>query len=274
MHREFHPFFTLITSTLNAKSTISRCVESVKSQSFKSYEHIVVDGASTDGTVEYLKSQSEYFYLIISEPDRGVYDAWNKALEYRRGQWVLFLGADDVLADNEVLKDVHNFIVSLSNYSPLVYGNVIQLLPNSFKYLRTVIKPVESIGRNWVGSIFVVPPHPGTFHHTSVFEIYDKFDSTYRVLGDAKLLISVLQQDKPIHYNRVINKHTLGGISAELNAGSFHETLRLMSELEIPVPIYRKLIGAFRAYSKLLLSILIGKKNTNFILFFVRLFNL
>ncbi|WP_354634711.1 glycosyltransferase family 2 protein [Planktothricoides raciborskii] len=274
IHTEFNPFFTIITSTLNAESTISRCVESVKNQTFKSYEHIVVDGASTDNTVTYIKSQSEHFSVVISEPDNGIYDAWNKALEYRRGQWILFLGADDALADNEVLKDVHDFIVNIEKYYRIVYGNVIQLLPNSFNYLRTVVQPIESIGKNWVGSILVIPPHPATFHHTSLFENYGKFDPTYKVVGDAKLLISVLAQEKPIHYNRVINKHTLGGISSELGVDSFHETVRLMSELKINVPLYRKLIGFFRAYSKLFVRILIGEKNTNCLLSFVRRFSL
>jgi len=100
--------FTLITATYNAQATLPRCLASVAGQQGVDLEHLVVDGGSWDGTLPLLlqHQQQGSLRLVCSEPDHGVYDAWNKALELITGDWVLFLGADDWLVRPEALGDV------------------------------------------------------------------------------------------------------------------------------------------------------------------------
>src|SRR5262245_53799273 len=96
------PLVTIIIGVRNGAATLARCLDSIAAQTLTSRETIVMDGASTDGTVGLLKARADVQWR--SEPDRGLYDAWNKALRLRRGAWVLFLGADDCFVDAHVLE--------------------------------------------------------------------------------------------------------------------------------------------------------------------------
>lgn len=90
-------FVSIITVTYNASSTLDACIQSIANLKDDSIEFIVIDGASTDGTVELLRAHPDVIDFWISEPDKGIYDAMNKGLEHAAGQYILFLGADDIL---------------------------------------------------------------------------------------------------------------------------------------------------------------------------------
>lgn len=96
---QYLPLISIITVTYNAAEDLERCISSVQSQSYPNIEHIIIDGASTDGTIEILKKQFALGNIAYwqSEPDSGVFNAMNKALKYTKGDWVYFLGADDFL---------------------------------------------------------------------------------------------------------------------------------------------------------------------------------
>ena len=94
---------------------------SVFAQTFTDYEYIIVDGASTDGTVEWLRTQSDIRW--VSEPDKGIYDAMNKGVQMAKGEWILFLNARDTLFHNEVLQQIAPF---LQNEYGLVYGDIVK----------------------------------------------------------------------------------------------------------------------------------------------------
>ncbi|MCZ7592848.1 MAG: glycosyltransferase [Kiritimatiellae bacterium] len=89
------PLISIITVTRNAARDLPGCLDSVAAQTDVPYEHWVVDGGSTDGTLELLASRNDPRIRWISEPDRGIYDAMNKAVRLARGQWIYFLGSDD-----------------------------------------------------------------------------------------------------------------------------------------------------------------------------------
>lgn len=91
------PLISVITVTLNADKHLERCIKSVLDQDYKNIEHIVIDGGSSDGTVDILKKYDEKLAYWISEPDKGIYNAMNKALRHTKGDWIYFLGADDFL---------------------------------------------------------------------------------------------------------------------------------------------------------------------------------
>ncbi len=89
------PLVSVITAVFNGEAFIASCIESVLSQDYPNIEHIVLDGGSTDGTVAILRKYQDQIAFWQSEPDKGVFDAWNKGLDLARGEWIAFLGADD-----------------------------------------------------------------------------------------------------------------------------------------------------------------------------------
>ncbi len=90
------PLVTVITATWNAAATLPECLASVEAQDYPNVEHLVMDGASRDNTVDILRKHAGKRMRWVSEPDRGIYDAWNKGLRLAQGEWIAFLGADDV----------------------------------------------------------------------------------------------------------------------------------------------------------------------------------
>lgn len=115
-------FFSIIIPTYNSSNFIRKSIESVLCQNFKNFEIIVVDGFSTDGTLDIVSFISDSRIRFVSEIDFGVYDAMNKGIQLSRGEWIYFLGSDDVLFDKFVLQKIFNSIRSTS--LPIVYGNV------------------------------------------------------------------------------------------------------------------------------------------------------
>lgn len=114
------PPVSIVTATFNAEKDLARCIESVLEQTYAHCEFIIIDGGSTDATLDIIRSLEERIDCWISEPDRGVYDALNKGIDLARGDWIYFLGADDRLAD----KDVLSRVFSEPPDSRLLYGDV------------------------------------------------------------------------------------------------------------------------------------------------------
>lgn len=114
---------TVITVCLNAATTIETTIQSVISQSLKNIEFIIIDGESSDGTLDILEKYNSYAnFLYISEPDLGIYDAMNKGVQLSKGEWVIFLGSDDQLIDDNVVERVLS--LSDDNDVKIIYGNV------------------------------------------------------------------------------------------------------------------------------------------------------
>jgi glycosyltransferase involved in cell wall biosynthesis len=118
------PKITIITPTFNSVEYVQAALESVSNQSYKNVEHLIIDGYSTDGTVEIVKKfQKEYPHIrLISEKDNGIYDAMNKGIKASSGDWLYFLGSDDRIINNGVLENIHSIILSVD--CDVIYGNV------------------------------------------------------------------------------------------------------------------------------------------------------
>jgi len=118
------PLISIIIPALNSAKTLPETLKSVGDQSFKDFEVVVVDGASTDGSVKLLKDYHEYDERIkfVSEKDKGIYDAMNKGMAISTGSWLLFLGSDDRLYNDQVFASVSNILRLPEN--KVVYGNV------------------------------------------------------------------------------------------------------------------------------------------------------
>ena len=96
MNSKFPPLISIIVAVFNGEKTIQQCIDSVAQQSYPYKELIIIDGGSTDRTVELIKANQDKVKYWISEPDGGIYHAWNKGLAQVSGEWVAFLGVDDI----------------------------------------------------------------------------------------------------------------------------------------------------------------------------------
>src|SRR5690554_7982207 len=114
------PLISVVTVCYNAAETLSTCIDSVILQEFKNIEHIIIDGNSTDATLDLLKERSKKIAFWHSGPDNGIYHAMNKALKYVRGKWIVFLGADD-----ELLPSFSSIAPYLKDSQTLYYFNVL-----------------------------------------------------------------------------------------------------------------------------------------------------
>ena len=128
------PLISVVTICYNAKNDLEKTILSVLSQTYQDIEYIIIDGGSTDGTVDIIHKYSERLFYWISEPDKGIYDAMNKGMDRATGSWINFMNAGDTFCDNEVIKNIFGYN-DLSDYS-VIYGDCYVSKLNQLQYLK------------------------------------------------------------------------------------------------------------------------------------------
>jgi glycosyltransferase involved in cell wall biosynthesis len=203
---------SIVVPTFNARDTLKQCLDSVIGQTFPGKEIIVVDGGSTDGTIDLIKSYGPRIERWLSEPDRGVFDAFNKGIGLARGRWLYFLGADDYLYDRDVLL---RFAPCLSKQPPdarLIYGRVALVAPGG--------DTIALLGEPWEITREKLPAylslsHQGVFHARELFVEHGLFDTSYRLSGDYEFLLrELLARDALFIPDVLVAGHRSGGISS------------------------------------------------------------
>jgi glycosyltransferase involved in cell wall biosynthesis len=162
------PLLSIITVVRNDENKIERTVRSVIDQSYENIEYIVLDGASSDGTLDIVKRYEALIDRWISEPDTGVYDAMNKAVKIARGDWIYFLGSGDILLDHVVL-----VARQLKDERTIYYGDV--YMPKLHRIFDGRYSNYKLMLRNIC--------HQAIFYPRSVFEKYS-FDTRYKIWAD------------------------------------------------------------------------------------------
>jgi glycosyltransferase involved in cell wall biosynthesis len=201
---------SIITSTYNSAKTIRRTMESLRSQEYSNIEHIVIDGNSTDGTQEVIKSYS-HVKTFISEPDRGVYDALNKGLELASGDIIGILHSDDIFHSKLSVARVVSALVEHPDWDG-VYGDIrfVDQKGNSTRKYSC---------KNWKFSDFsrgIMPAHPSFFARKAIYE-KERFDLQYQIAADFDLLLRLFQkQDAKYGYIPYISTDmSSGGLSTK-----------------------------------------------------------
>ncbi len=206
---------SIITATYNSEHTIKACMLSIINQSYKDIEHIIIDGNSTDRTLEVLVTITEKYpeanIRIYSEPDTGIYDALNKGIEKANGDVIGFVHSDDLLASPKILEHIVNIFKSQN--SDGVYGNLRYVKKNN----------TNKVIRNWKSKAFTpailnrgwMPPHPTVFLRKEVYQDIGYFDINYKISADYDFLIRVFLNKKyKIRYiPKTIMIMRLGGMS-------------------------------------------------------------
>ncbi len=208
--------FTIIVATFNNEGTVQQCIDSVAQQTYPHKELIVIDGGSKDGTVEVLEANASKISYWISEPDRGIYHAWNKGLDRVGGEWICFLGADDIFWDLTVLAQISEQLKTRLPGIRVVYGQNM-LVNGSGVSLYPMGASWDTVkDKFWAGMCL---PHPGMMHHRSLFEQHGKFDESFRIAGDYEMLLRELKHAEALFIpDLIIAGVRQGGISSNPNS--------------------------------------------------------
>ncbi|NTW51822.1 MAG: glycosyltransferase [Chlorobiaceae bacterium] len=168
------PKITVITPTYNSEKDIEKCIKSVADQTYPGKEHLFIDNVSNDKTVEIIREYAARYphIRLLSEKDRGIYDAMNKAIDLSEGEWLYFLGCDDLIYNDKVLEEI--FTSHEANESDVIYGNVIwgnygYLYDSEFSLLKLIEKNIC---------------HQAMFFRRDLFKVSGKYDIKYNVYAD------------------------------------------------------------------------------------------
>ena len=188
--------------------TIEKTLLSVANQSYENIEHIIVDGNSKDNTIDICKSYS-HISKILSEPDKGVYDAFNKGIKLAAGDVIGFLNADDTFYNENSIQDIVDAFSN--NETDIVYGNL-DYVNKEGKVIRNWIsKPYENglVKKAWM------PAHPTFYCKKEVYDRLDGYNDSFKIAGDFELCLRFLEINNiPSYYlNKKLVNMLVGGIS-------------------------------------------------------------
>ena len=186
-------FFSLLTATLNNGDLLASNIDSVIKQNYNHLEHIIIDGGSSDNTIELLKYyERRYFMKWISEPDRGISDALNKGLRIAKGEYIFILHADDILVGTETLSsvfaDINNALHDICSFPVFVKHNSRGCI------LR---KPIRHI---WYNRFRLIFPHQGCFVRRRVFDNIGGFNSSFRISMDYDFFYRALKYTRSVKF--------------------------------------------------------------------------
>lgn len=240
---------TIITVSYNSSKTIRETIDSVLSQDYPSLEYIIVDGLSTDGTQEVVKSYGPRISKFISEKDKGLYDAMNKGIALATGDIIGIINSDDIYADTKVISSV---IATMSEKKvDVVYGDLFYFktgFPDTpLRYYRG---GVFSLRRVRYG---LMPPHPTFFIRREVYQKYGGFDTRFTLSADFDLILRFLGVHKvPFSYiPEILVKMRTGGKSTS----SLKRTFIMNREDIQSCHKYGLKTNVFKFYSKYLTKI-------------------
>lgn len=202
---------SIITVVWNNKDTIEEAIESVLNQTYNNIEYIIVDGESTDGTVDIIKSFGDKITKFISEPDNGLYDAMNKGVSLATGDVIGFLNADDMLNSDDCIEAIATEFQS--EELDVVYGDKIYVDPDDTDKLLRYWKAGEFDKSNYKKGWMT--PHLSTYIKRSLYEKYGGFRQDFKIAADYELMLRfIYKNDAKIKYiPKVIAKMRAGGVS-------------------------------------------------------------
>lgn len=214
--KDKHPLFSIATPCWNSVSTIERTIKSILSQGFKDYEYIIVDGGSTDGTLDIIKKYEPLFEGRMSwksERDNGLYDAFNKGVKRSSGVYCWNVNADDYL-EPEALQKLADFIDE-HNWEklPIIAGNLNFVTLDGSKVLFVCKSNPKLLGKSYRTDNMGVP-HPATLVPREAYEQIGAFDTFYKIMGDLDWFHRAYSiGEKFVFFDTIITNMSDGGVS-------------------------------------------------------------
>ncbi len=201
---------SIIIATYNSQATLEESIKSIIDQEHDNCEILIIDGKSTDGTVDIIKKYEAYIEYWSSEPDFGIYDAWNKGLSVSKGDWICFLGSDDQFLSG-ALSTYSKYLEANSDLD-YVSSRVELFWESKGKYKSRII------GDKLDWNIFkrrMNVAHVGSMHNRRLYTNYANYDTSYRIASDYEFLLRIGRQLKPGYIDNVTVKMRFGGASTK-----------------------------------------------------------
>jgi glycosyltransferase involved in cell wall biosynthesis len=222
------PKISIVTATSNSIKTIIYTINSIRSQSYKNIEHIIVDNKSNDGTYEIIKNYKEtnknHTVKLISEKDNGIYDAINKGILHSTGKYICILNSDDIFQSSKTIENIIKKINSERNIDIFFFC----LVYFSNKNFTNIKRYYSSLNfKKWMINIGLIPPHPASIIKKSIYDKYGLYDTSYKIAGDFEFFIRLFKVKnlKYKRYNDTIIRMKTGGASGK-NFYSYIITLK------------------------------------------------
>ncbi len=202
-----NPLVSIVTVVFNGEDFIEETIKSVLSQTYQNIEYIIVDGGSTDGTIDIIKKYEDKISHWISEPEKGIYDAMNKGIDLANGEWCNFLNAGDSFVDEKVLEQIFTKNI---NDSTLIYGDIIAVKEDG---MHLPVSAVDLVNDSSIKKGMKVC-HQAIFYHKNIMENYD---SELRLKSEWKHLVHMTRHKlfKPMKFNFPFVYYSVGGIGAQ-----------------------------------------------------------
>src|SRR3989344_4435918 len=226
------PLFSLITCSLNTEKYIRRCIISVKAQKYHNYEHILIDGESTDDTLKIIKDfkrKRKTKIRVYSIPAKGISNAFNYGIERARGKYLYFLNSDDSLYDEKVLTDAATFL-GKNQEIDWIYGKI-RVVEDNLNILGTFPdwKVFQKKNNNLLKYVNYIP-HQAAFVQRKVFNKFGKFDESLKVNMDVEFWLRIFRKTEYKFFDRIIADYTIRSDSA---TSSKEKRLRNIKYLEL-----------------------------------------
>lgn len=223
-HR-FHPKFSVITVTYNAGSVLEDTIQSVITQTYKNVEYIIVDGKSSDHTLDIVQHYQSHIHTVVSEPDKGLYDAMNKGLKLATGDYVCFLNAGDAFHEDDTLCQMVHSLSDCSELPDVIYGETaIVDGEGHFLRMRRLSAPEQLDWKSFRQGMLVC--------HQAFFAKREKavpYDLHYRFSADFDWCIRVMKQSRLLHNTHLVLIDYLSeGMTTRNHKASLKERFHIM----------------------------------------------
>jgi glycosyltransferase involved in cell wall biosynthesis len=225
---------SVMTATLNSEAWLQRCIDSVLEQESVAVQHVLIDGGSTDGTIDILNCQKDPRVHVLLGQDSGVYEAWNKGVRAATGDWILFLGSDDFLLAPDVFRKAMDLLHDKRGQRVFAYGNVLKGnvdgsgTPERYGYW-------DPTSKAWGGPTKPYPPHPSTLHSRCLFDTAAPFDESYRYSADAKFFFRNFKSSTVMYLDMDVVWFSNGGLTNQRGnqLARWNESNRLRREMDM-----------------------------------------
>lgn len=203
--------FSIVTAVYKSAGTVGQAIASVATQSHQDLEHLIIEGASGDDTLDVIKAAAHDRMVITSEPDKGIYDALNKGIARATGDVVGLVHADDYLAHDDVLRDIAAAFADPQVEA--VYGDLDYVSKTDtsriIRHWSSGSYTPDLLVRGWM------PPHPTLYLRRSVFDRIGTYDTRYRIAADYDFVLRYFSQTRaqPVYLPQVLVKMRVGGES-------------------------------------------------------------
>ena len=232
---------TIICATFNAASTLNDFFSSIRKQSCKDFELIIIDGASKDNTIQIIEKNKDIISNYISEPDKGIYDAWNKGIKMSSNDWVCFVGADDIILPDFI--KIYCHAIENNKNQDLDY------ISSRVNYIDGDGRTIFTLGKEWKWSEFrwrMTTAHVGSLHHKNLFRKVGYYDTNYKIVGDYELLLRRKERLSTKYIDQFTINMRAGGVSISVAAlKERYKAQRQTAELNILVTSLLFLYGIF-----------------------------